>query len=243
MELELTTFKLLKLISTILKIQQLPSLHLLFKLDILVFCVTPKCSLKGFFLFLILKSQWLGRWGCCSADPFPLDLACSEHIWGLGPGVEVSDPWHWRSWVLSAPSCSCWGPARTLCSEMKGPAVKPRSGGGALRVTQQPLHGFEANGGPCSQELDEEALTSLGEPWSPSAPARVLFARRRLIKACAGNTPGLPVSLFKFFKSSMHWRRKWQLTPVFSPGESQGRRNLVGCCLWGRTESDTTEAT
>ena len=39
----------------------------------------------------------------------------------------------------------------------------------------------------------------------------------------------------------MHWRRKWQPTPVFLPGESQGRGNLVGCRLWGRTESDTTE--
>ena len=39
----------------------------------------------------------------------------------------------------------------------------------------------------------------------------------------------------------MHWRRKWQPTPVFLPGESQGRRSLVGCCLWGRTESGTTE--
>ena len=41
----------------------------------------------------------------------------------------------------------------------------------------------------------------------------------------------------------MHWRRKWQPTPVILPGESQGRRSLVGCCLWGRTESDTTEVT
>ena len=32
-------------------------------------------------------------------------------------------------------------------------------------------------------------------------------------------------------------------TPVFLPGESQGRGSLVGCCLWGRTELDTTEAT
>ena len=39
------------------------------------------------------------------------------------------------------------------------------------------------------------------------------------------------------------WRRKWQPTPVFLPGESQGQGSLVGCCLWGRTESDTTEAT
>ena len=31
--------------------------------------------------------------------------------------------------------------------------------------------------------------------------------------------------------------------PVFLPGESQGWGSLVGCCLWGHTESDTTEAT
>ena len=36
------------------------------------------------------------------------------------------------------------------------------------------------------------------------------------------------LSLFTF----MHWRRKWQPTPVFLPGESQGRRGLVGCRLW-----------
>ena len=47
------------------------------------------------------------------------------------------------------------------------------------------------------------------------------------------------LSLFTF----MHWRRKWQSTPVFLPGESQGRGSLVGCRLWGRTESDTTEVT
>ena len=41
----------------------------------------------------------------------------------------------------------------------------------------------------------------------------------------------------------MHWRRKWQPTPVFLPGESHGQGSLVGCCLWGRTESDTTEVT
>ena len=47
------------------------------------------------------------------------------------------------------------------------------------------------------------------------------------------------LSLFTF----MHWRRKWQPTPVFLPGESQGRGSLVGCRLWGRTELDTTEVT
>ena len=37
--------------------------------------------------------------------------------------------------------------------------------------------------------------------------------------------------------------KEWQPTPVFLPGESQERGSLVGCRLWGRTESDTTEAT
>ena len=46
-------------------------------------------------------------------------------------------------------------------------------------------------------------------------------------------------SLFTF----MHWRRKWQPTPVFLAEESQGLRSLVGCRLWSRTESDTTDAT
>ena len=41
----------------------------------------------------------------------------------------------------------------------------------------------------------------------------------------------------------MHWRRKWQPTPVFLPGESQGRGSLVVCRLWGRTESVTIEVT
>ena len=46
-------------------------------------------------------------------------------------------------------------------------------------------------------------------------------------------------SLFTF----MHWRRKWQPTPVFLPGESQGRWSLVGCHLCGHTESYMTEVT
>ena len=51
------------------------------------------------------------------------------------------------------------------------------------------------------------------------------------------------LSDFTFIFPFMHWRRKWQPTPVFLPGESQGRGSLVGHRLWGRTELDTTEAT
>ena len=54
-----------------------------------------------------------------------------------------------------------------------------------------------------------------------------------------GHDSATTLSLF----TVTQWRRQWQPTPVFLPGESQGRQRLVGCCLWGRTESDTTEAT
>ena len=54
-----------------------------------------------------------------------------------------------------------------------------------------------------------------------------------------GQDGATSLSLFTF----MHWRRKWKPTPVLFPGESQGRGSLVDCCLWGHTESDTTEAT
>ena len=37
------------------------------------------------------------------------------------------------------------------------------------------------------------------------------------------------------------WRRKWQPTPVFLPGESHGQRSLVGYSPWGRKVSGTTE--
>ena len=37
------------------------------------------------------------------------------------------------------------------------------------------------------------------------------------------------------------WRRAWQPTPVFLPGESHGQRSLAGYSLWGHKELDTTE--
>ena len=40
-----------------------------------------------------------------------------------------------------------------------------------------------------------------------------------------------------------HWRRTWQVTPVFWPGKSHGQRSLAGYSPWDGKESDTTEAT
>ena len=51
------------------------------------------------------------------------------------------------------------------------------------------------------------------------------------------------LSVFTFTFHFHALENKWQPPPVFLPGESQGRGSLVGCRLWGRTESDTTEAT
>ena len=39
------------------------------------------------------------------------------------------------------------------------------------------------------------------------------------------------------------WRRAWQPTPVFLPGEFNEQRNLTGYGPWGHKESDMTEAT
>ena len=59
------------------------------------------------------------------------------------------------------------------------------------------------------------------------------------VHGVAGSQTWLSDFIFTF----MHWRRKWQPTPVFLPGESQGWGSLVGCCLRGHTELDTTEVT
>ena len=68
-------------------------------------------------------------------------------------------------------------------------------------------------------------------PWTEE-PGRVQSMRSLRV----GHDWVTSLSLFTF----THWRRKWQPTPGFLPGESQGRGSLVGCCLWGCTESDTT---
>ena len=71
-------------------------------------------------------------------------------------------------------------------------------------------------------------------PWTEE-PGRLQSTESQRV----GHDWVISLSLFTF----MHWRRKWQPTPVFLPGESQGWQSLVGCCLWGRTESDTTKVT
>ena len=87
----------------------------------------------------------------------------------------------------------------------------------------------EGNGTPLQYSCLENPMD--GEAW----------------KAAVHGVPEIQTWLsditFTFTFTFMHWRKKQQPTPVFLPGETQGQGSLVGCCLWGRTESDTTEAT
>ena len=46
---------------------------------------------------------------------------------------------------------------------------------------------------------------------------------------------------FSPWTGKIPWRRAWQPTPVFLPGESHGQRSPVGYSPWGRKESDMTD--
>ena len=76
--------------------------------------------------------------------------------------------------------------------------------------------GGEGNGTPLQ-------YSCLENPWTEE-PGRL----QSMGSLRVGNDWATSLSLFTF----MHWRRKWQPTPGFLPGESQGRGSLVGCCLW-----------
>ena len=69
-------------------------------------------------------------------------------------------------------------------------------------------------------------------PWTEEPGGLQSMGSRRV-----GHDWATSLSLFTF----MHWRRKWQPTPVFLPGKSHGWKSLVGYSLWGREESDMTE--
>ena len=92
-----------------------------------------------------------------------------------------------------------------------------------------------------SPRLSSQGLSS-SCPMAPSAhtPAALLASEVGGGGQGGCRRHGLASGVWGLF---MHWRRKWQPTPVFLPGESQERGSLVGCRLWGRTESDMTEVT
>ena len=72
-------------------------------------------------------------------------------------------------------------------------------------------------------------MITLGLPAGNSGKEPACRCRRR--KSCG----------FCPWVGKIPWRRAWQPTPGFLPGESHGQRSLVGYSPWGRKESDMTE--
>ena len=100
--------------------------------------------------------------------------------------------------------------------------------------------GEEGWSGDDSSALPEKAMATHSNtlawkiPWTEEPGGLQSMGQWRV-----GHDWATSLWLFTF----MHWRRKLQPTSMFFPGESQGQRSLVGCRLWGHTESDTTEVT
>ena len=72
----------------------------------------------------------------------------------------------------------------------------------------------------------EKRQASLGGFFCGSDGKECLLCRRPRFSSWVGKNP---------------WRRSWQSTPVFLPGESHGQRSLAGYSPWGCMELDTTE--
>ena len=77
----------------------------------------------------------------------------------------------------------------------------------------------------------------LKAPRSLSSPTSSASLLTQTVK----NLSAMQETQVQFLGQEDPWRRKWQPTPVFLPGESHGQRSLVGYSSWGREELDTTE--
>ena len=94
----------------------------------------------------------------------------------------------------------------------------------------------EGNGNPLQYSCLENPVDR-GAWWATVHGVTQTWTRLKHLSmhACIGEGNSNPLQY--------SWRSQWHPTPVLLPQKSHGRRSLVGCPLWGRTESDTTEAT
>ena len=129
--------------------------------------------------------------------------------------------------VLSVPwlSLNLWVETQAPLQDVAGQGTQDHQHHGIVKTSKVKLEKAMA---PHSSTLAWKIL------WMEE-PGRLQSMGSRRV----GHDWATSLSLFTF----MPWRRKWQPTPVFLPGESQGWLSLVACHLWGRTESDMTEAT
>ena len=92
--------------------------------------------------------------------------------------------------------------------------------------------------GSCEMPGTEAALQAqhIESSWETKREKCFLHSSDSKESTCQRRIPG-----FNPWVGKIPWRRAWQSTPVFLPGESDGQRSLVGYSPWGREESDTTE--
>ena len=119
---------------------------------------------------------------------------------------------------------------------MRGGGVDPTRWGGE-KQRPRPLLG-DLTWGQGGEVIANKGSSGCGEAWR-AISAFLLVCSCRYQTTLAGDSTLLPSSpLFlpasPFLPPSLpsFWRRKWQPTPVFLPGESQGQQSLVGCRLW-----------
>ena len=107
----------------------------------------------------------------------------------------------------------------------------------------------------CSCRKILVGTSSFHNPLSRAPGREGIGEETRSVKSVQRGLPGgasgkiLPTNAgdvrlqFDPWVGKISWRRAWQPTPVFLPGESHGQRNLMGYSPWGCKESDTTEMT
>ena len=141
----------------------------------------------------------------------------------------------WTCYFLSAGKHFIWQAPNYLPSLRSNGAPPPCTSSSLPCISQADLYNWMSSYNHSEKAMAPHSSTLAWKiPWTEE-PGRL----QSMGSLRVGHDWVTSLSLFTF----MHWRRKWQPTPVFLPEESQGLGNLVGCHLWGHTESDTTEAT
>ena len=161
-------------------------------------------------------------------------LSCSP--WVVGPGVWTPEPQGPRWRLIPNPSYS---PGWFRAAAMNVSILVP--GGQRSKCSQAQVPSGDSRGGcffasPGLQCHQPSSLASLGWKLYPSTHTAISYFCLHIPSGGSISVSTLlfirtPITLGPTLMTS-HWRRKWQPTPVFLPGESHGQRSLVGCSPW-----------
>ena len=156
----------------------------------------------------------------------------SDRMWSAGGGKQT-------------PSVFCLENPMTSMKRQKDRTLKeelPRSVAAQYATGDQWTDNSRKNGG---MEPKHHRLDGLEFEWTPGDGDGQggLSCCNSWGRKESDTTERLNLTELNWYIFIYIWRRQWQPTPVFFPGEFHGQRSLVGCCPWIRTELDTTEVT